>query len=274
MILTGAPADAGVACRRFGLAVLVVVSAVAVLAAPTEAHQKLLVVPGLTEPWDEAEPPDEPEASADPDPDDSVNWDALAEPTVPAGSDPVDPDDPDDPPDPSAPGEPGEPGAALDLDTPGALPDELLPVTATLVPGTLGRRRTDGKAAIPSGAPARVRMLIRHINTIVGKRSKRGGGHARLDDKGYDGSGAVSYGLIKANLLKRPIVGHRFARWGEAGAGRWVTVYVGKRHVYMEIAGLRLDTSTVGDDPLRKGVQWRPVIGRRPGFKVRHPNGL
>jgi hypothetical protein len=42
----------------------------------------------------------------------------------------------------------------------------------------------------------------------------------------------------------------------------------------MEVAGLRLDTSPVGDVTHRMGVRWRPLIGRRTGFHTRHPVGL
>ena len=152
--------------------------------------------------------------------------------------------------------------------------DELAPVTSTYVKGRVARLRTDGKAAIPLGAPKRVRRLIAHYNRIAGKRYKWGGGHARLVDSGYDCSGAVGYGLIKGGLLNSTMVSGSFARWGAAGAGRWVTVYAHKDHVYVEVAGLRLDTSAVGDRAASKGVRWRPVIGQRRGFKVRHPVGL
>jgi hypothetical protein len=64
------------------------------------------------------------------------------------------------------------------------------------------------------------------------------------------------------------------ARWGRAGGGRWITVHASKGHVYLEVAGLRLDTSRVGDPRGRSGVRWRPVIGRRKGFHSRHVAGL
>ena len=92
--------------------------------------------------------------------------------------------------------------------------------------------------------------------------------------RGYDCSGAVGYGLIKGGLLRTTMVSGSFARWGAAGAGRWVTVYAHRSHVYIEIAGLRLDTSPAGDRSGRSGVRWRPLIGQRRGFKVRHPVGL
>jgi hypothetical protein len=174
---------------------------------------------------------------------------------------------------------PGQPGAHIlpdtdddGFDTPEE--EELAPVSTSFVAGKQARMRTDGKAAIPRGAPKRVRSLISRYNRIVGKRYKWGGGHAKLVDTGYDCSGAVGYGLIKGGMLRTTMVSGSFARWGAAGAGRWVTIYAHKSHVYIEVAGLRLDTSSAGDRGGRSGVHWRPVIGQRNGFKVRHPVGL
>ena len=153
------------------------------------------------------------------------------------------------------------------------LPPVPVPTTRT-IKGKVAYVRADGKAAIPRGAPASVRRLIAAANLIVGKPYKWGGGHARLVDRGYDCSGAVSYALIRSSQLLSPLVSGGFARWGVAGAGRWVSVYANSGHVYMEVAGLRFDTSPVGDPAGRTGVRWRPVIGRRPKFTARHVAGL
>jgi hypothetical protein len=148
-----------------------------------------------------------------------------------------------------------------------------IPVTKT-VAGKVAMLRTDGKAAIPRAAPQRVQALIAAANRIVGKPYRWGGGHAKVADAGYDCSGAVSFALIGAQLLASPMVSGTLAKWQAAGAGTWVSVYANKGHVYLEVAGLRLDTSAVGDRGGRGGVRWRPTIGRRPGFHARHPLGL
>lgn len=153
----------------------------------------------------------------------------------------------------------------------GTLPT--IPVTRTIA-GRTAQLRTDGKAAIPRGAPKVVQTVIAAANRIIGKPYLWGGGHAKLVDKGYDCSGSVSFALIGASLLGSPEVSGALAHWGAAGNGRWISVYANKGHVYMEVAGLRLDTSPVGDSTGRMGVRWRPLIGRRTGFHTRHPLGL
>lgn len=162
----------------------------------------------------------------------------------------------------------------LDSDSDPLLPPLPPVVTTQTVTGTVAALRPDGKAAIPLGAPQRVRTLIRQANKIVGKPYKLGGGHKKLRDRGYDCSGAVSFALVKSKLLKRTLVAGKFKRWGAAGSGRWISVYARKSHVYLEVAGLRLDTSSVGDATNAKGVRWRPVIGKRGGFTARHRAGL
>lgn len=172
----------------------------------------------------------------------------------------------------TVPGQPQVPGVKLPQ-VPQAPKVEL--VRTATVPGPVAKLRSDGRAAIPSGAPQRVRTLIAAMNRIVGKPYKWGGGHARLIDRGYDCSGAVSYGLIGAGMLSAPQVSGTLARWGAKGRGRWVTVYANRGHVYLEVAGLRLDTSPVGDQyGSRMGVRWRSLIGKRRGFAVRHPAGF
>jgi cell wall-associated NlpC family hydrolase len=170
----------------------------------------------------------------------------------------------------------GNAAPATGRDEPVVDPALLVPVPSArrTVPGRVARVRTDGRAAIPRSAPARVKQAIAAANQIVGRPYKWGGGHARLFDTGYDCSGAVGYALIRSGLLSGSMTSGMLARWAAAGDGRWISVYATRGHVYMEIAGLRLDTSSVGDPAGRSGVRWRPVIGRRAGFHARHVVGL
>jgi cell wall-associated NlpC family hydrolase len=159
--------------------------------------------------------------------------------------------------------------------TPGnPLLSELLAPGTTFVVGSVAQLRPDGKAAIPLGVPERVRSLISQYNRIIGKRYRWGGGHGAVEVNAYDCSGAVGYGLIKTGILSTPMASGAFARWAERGPGSWVTVYANSSHAYTEVAGLRLDTSSYGDDGGARGVRWRPIVGKRRGFKARHPDGL
>ena len=130
--------------------------------------------------------------------------------------------------------------------------------------------RSDGTAVPPIDAPAKVVKAIEAANKIEDKPYKWGGGHGRVNDSGYDCSGAISYALIKAGLLDSPLDSSGFTRWGKRGKGEWITVYGNPGHAYAVIAGLRWDTSmTAGDGP-----GWSKQM--RPGgdFKKTHPKGL
>jgi|GEM_PF-927968 len=171
---------------------------------------------------------------------------------------------------PKAPAKPKAPPAPAP-----APPTPPAPTTpAVTSPGTVAQMMSNGKATVPRNAPKAVRQMIVAANRLIGKPYLWGGGHAKLEDKGYDCSGSVSYALIAGGQLTSPLVSGALAKWGAVGAGAWVTVYANKDHAYMEIAGLRFDTSPVADPSGAKGPRWRPAIGGRKGFKVRHSVGL
>ncbi len=142
------------------------------------------------------------------------------------------------------------------------------------VPGAKATLMPNGLAAAPVDAPPQVHAAIAAANRIIGKPYKYGGGHAKVEDSGYDCSGTVSYALIHAKLLKAPLDSSSFMRWGEAGPGDWITVYTNPGHAFVVIAGLRLDTSAAGDPRGGKGPRWRPILRSTRGFKARHPEGL
>jgi hypothetical protein len=145
---------------------------------------------------------------------------------------------------------------------------------AALVAGPTATIGPDGLASAPVGAPAEVQAAIAAANRIIGKPYKYGGGHAKVEDRGYDCSGTVSYALLGAKLLKSPLDSSSFMRWGEAGAGEWITVYTNPGHAFVVIAGLRLDTSAAGDPSGAKGPRWRPALRSTRGFRARHPEGF
>jgi len=129
----------------------------------------------------------------------------------------------------------------------------------------------NGVAYAPRGAPKSVKAAIQAGNRLQGKPYKWGGGHARENDTGYDCSGTVSYVLRESGLMmgSRPSKG--FFSYGKRGAGKWVTLYVRDGHVFMTIAGLRLDTGGSGN---RTGPRWKPERRKTAGHVMRHPPGL
>jgi hypothetical protein len=142
------------------------------------------------------------------------------------------------------------------------------------VPGTLAQV-VDGIAAAPEAAPDPVKQAIWAANTIIGRPYRYGGGHARgFVDRGYDCSGAVSFALHGAGLLDSPLDSGSFLRWGQSGAGDWITVYTNPGHAFAVIAGLRLDTSAVNDARGGHGPRWRAALRSSRGFKARHPLGF
>ena len=60
------------------------------------------------------------------------------------------------------------------------------------VPGATATSLPDGIAAAPVDAPPQVHAAISAANRIIGKPYQYGGGHAKVEDSGYDCSGTVS----------------------------------------------------------------------------------
>ena len=134
-----------------------------------------------------------------------------------------------------------------------------MPGVATLA---AERQRDPAEGRSPLGGPSS------KGNKIRTKPYRWGGGHARWKDKGHDCSGAVSYVLHAAGLLKSPLPSGPLARvWGAPGMGRWITVYANGGHAYAVIAGLRWDTSAVGEAlNSGSGPRWRRTA--TPGDRV------
>jgi hypothetical protein len=151
------------------------------------------------------------------------------------------------------------------------------PTPTTPAPsGTTAVLNPDGSATAPMGAPTPVRKAINAANRIRTKPYIWGGGHRKWKSKGYDCSGAVSYVLHAAGLLRRPMVsGTLGTRWGVPGTGSWITVYGNPSHVYMTVAGLRFDTSSAGDPLLQgSGPRWRAIARSPAGYLSRFAPGL
>jgi cell wall-associated NlpC family hydrolase len=131
-----------------------------------------------------------------------------------------------------------------------------------------------GFAYAPSDAPLAVQYAIWAGNRIVGLPYVWGGGHQAFTASGYDCSGTVSYALHGGRLLSTPMDSSTLEGFGAAGAGRWITIFANGGHTYMDIAGIRLDTSAAEDPSGGKGPRWRPMRHDNSGYTVRHPVGL
>jgi peptidoglycan hydrolase-like protein with peptidoglycan-binding domain len=141
---------------------------------------------------------------------------------------------------------------------------------AALAPGDRAQVGQDGMAIAPQNAPDAVKQIIAAGNAIAKKPYRYGGGHGTWNDTGYDCSGSVSYALHGAGLLNTQLTSGQFERWGQAGAGQWVTIYANSGHVYMLVAGLRFDTSGATS----AGSRWQTSTRSTSGYVVRHPAGL
>ena len=128
----------------------------------------------------------------------------------------------------------------------------------------------NGIALPPLEAPDAVRQIIEAGNVIARSPYKWGGGHGRWVDTGYDCSGSVSFALAAAGLLGAPLASGPLMSWGEPGRGRWVTVWSSPGHVFMEVAGIRFDTS----GQRVTGSRWQNDMRSTAGFVARHPAGL
>jgi hypothetical protein len=142
--------------------------------------------------------------------------------------------------------------------------------TASLVTGAGARILGDGSAQAPDDAPGVVKRVILAANEIARFPYKWGGGHGAWRDDGYDCSGSVSFALAGAGLMSSPLTSGGFMHWGDAGPGRWISIYANNGHVWMVVAGLRFDTSGANGF-----TRWQSMKGRSTaGFVVRHPPGL
>jgi hypothetical protein len=175
---------------------------------------------------------------------------------------------------------PYQPGLAADQSSPatGGSPVGPVGVAASskpqlLVPGTLARY-IGGLAAAPMQAPPAIQEMIWAGDQIVGLPYIFGGGHGSFNSPGYDCSGTVSFALHGARLLAVPEDSSELEGYGSHGIGRWVTIFSNPGHAYVDIAGLRLDTSSADDPSNEQGPRWRPLRPQNSGYTVRHPLGL
>jgi len=149
---------------------------------------------------------------------------------------------------------------------------------------------TDGHLAlVPTEVPAVVQAMIVAGNELQELPYGTAGHPDPRGAASEDCSSTVNYVLYRSGV--RPIaeivrdnpLAQDYVDWGLPGPGRWVSIYVATSpsdHVFIVIAGLRLDTSHDGTDvgPNRDedGPRWR-ILDHIPTWaqwSVRHPPGL
>ncbi|HEY0279637.1 MAG TPA: hypothetical protein VGC32_15350 [Solirubrobacterales bacterium] len=128
------------------------------------------------------------------------------------------------------------------------------------------------RAIAPLNAPPMVKRVIAAANRIRTTPYVWGGGHGSFISTGYDCSGAVSFALHGGKLLSTPLTSGSLETFGEAGPGKWITIYANAAHTYMVVAGLRFDTA---GDEIGTGPRWHAttVAAAAGSYVVRHPVG-
>lgn len=134
----------------------------------------------------------------------------------------------------------------------------------------------NGIAYAPAFAPKQVQEIIWAGNQIRRKPYVYGGGHGIWRDVGYDCSGSVSYVLHAAGLIKTSMDSSQFESWGDSGLGQWITIFANPGHAFLEVAGIRLDTSSEGDrTPVAgTGPRWHSLLRATRAFQSRHPTSF
>ncbi len=144
----------------------------------------------------------------------------------------------------------------------------------TTAAGGGGSTSTAGGASAPgassSSAEAIVARVIAAADEIATRPYVYGGGHGSFISDGYDCSGSVSYALHGGGLLSAPEDSTGLESYGEAGPGRYITIYANAEHAWMTIDGRRYDTVALAED----GSRWGGPSDDGGGFVERHPDGL
>ena len=144
-------------------------------------------------------------------------------------------------------------------------------------------------ALVPAAVPAVVQAMVVAGNELQDLPYGPGGHPDPLGAFEEDCSSTVNYVLYRSGvrpleeIVRENPLAQNYVSWGAPGPGRWVTIYASaspEPHVFMTIAGLRLDTShngtDVGPNRFENGPRWR-LLDEIPAWahwSVRHPPGL
>lgn len=144
---------------------------------------------------------------------------------------------------------------------------------ASKLKGEKGNKARARKAQSPF-LPASIAAGVTAATTIVGRPYVWGGGHASFISWGYDCSGAVSYVLHAMGVLSSPLTSGALMSYGEAGPGKWVTIYANEAHTFMHIKGFGWFGTGSDKEAFRGGPAWGNHDPDLSAYTVRHPVGL
>lgn len=129
----------------------------------------------------------------------------------------------------------------------------------------------------PPAAPPAIGKMIARMVELNGTPYVWGGGHGAFEKKpkGLDCSGAISDVLNAAGLLSAPEATGALESFGEAGKGKWITIWVtnsGVGHTWAEVL------TTEGWKQWEEGGNLSDHAGwtneSQAGYVPRHPKGL
>jgi len=144
-------------------------------------------------------------------------------------------------------------------------------------------------ALVPAQAPMVVQAMVIAGNELQDLPYGTAGHPDPRGATSEDCSSTVNYVLYRSGVRAIDEIVHDnplaqdYVNWGDPGPGRWVTIYATTAptdHVFIVIAGLRLDTShngtDIGPNRTEDGPRWR-ILDQIPTWahwSVRHPLGL
>jgi peptidoglycan hydrolase-like protein with peptidoglycan-binding domain len=129
---------------------------------------------------------------------------------------------------------------------------------------------SDGESSSSTAGSSVVARVIAAGDEIATRPYIFGGGHGSFQSSGYDCSGSVSYALHGGGLLSAPEDSSQLESYGEAGPGKYITIYANAGHAFMVVDGKRFDTIALQET----GTRWSSSIESTGGYVVRHPDGM
>jgi peptidoglycan hydrolase-like protein with peptidoglycan-binding domain len=129
---------------------------------------------------------------------------------------------------------------------------------------------SDGESSSSTAGSSVVARVIAAGDEIATRPYIFGGGHGSFQSSGYDCSGSVSYALHGGGLLSAPEDSSQLESYGEAGPGKYITIYANAGHAFMVVDGKRFDTIALQET----GTRWSSSMESTGGYVVRHPAGM